>query len=48
MSLIINEGIIDDKGVVTASITSSHYMPELTEHTLITTANIIDFKVFIA
>ena len=48
MSLVINEGIIYDKGVVTASVTSSHYMPVLTRHTVIATANILDINVFIA
>ena len=48
MSLVINEGVIYDKEVVTASVTSSHYMPALARHTLIAAANIIDFNVFTA
>lgn len=48
VNLVINEGIIYDKWVVTARVTSSHYMSELTCHTSIPIANIIDFNVFIA
>lgn len=48
MNLVINEGITYEKGVVTASVTSNHNMPVLTRHTVIATANITDFSVFIA
>lgn len=46
--MVINEDIVYDKKVVTASVTSSHYMPALARHTLIAAANIIDFNVFTA